>query len=106
MRERFRPYIARLLVCHWRGDYVITLGSEAFQWFARYGEPRAFEDFWRREDRYAAEIGCRIEAECAGGPLQKTLVVAPLPHPSPLNQTYWELFPELLQARLERIQLK
>ena len=62
VKERFRPFLAELLVQHWQGDRVITLGTEAFQWFAPYEtEPGAFDAFWKREDRYEAEIPCTIE---------------------------------------------
>ena len=32
--------------------------------------------------------------------MQKPLTIAPLPHPSPLNQRWYPLFPGLLAARL------
>src|SRR5947209_13820640 len=54
VKERFRPHLAELLAVHWKGSHVITLGTEAFQWFARYApDPALFEEFWRREGRYA-----------------------------------------------------
>ncbi len=39
VRKRFRPFLAELLAVHWNGGRVITLGTEAFQWFAPYAEP-------------------------------------------------------------------
>ncbi len=102
VKERFRPYVARLLACFWTGDRVITLGTEAFQWFAPYGEPGAAEAFWRRDDRYEAEFPCRLRAETPeGSPVERPLTVCPLPHPSPLNQRWFQQFPELLRRRLE-----
>ena len=65
VKERFRPFVAELLAVHWTGgDRVITLGTEAFQWFAPYAaDPDAFAEFWRREDRYESEIGVTIVAK-------------------------------------------
>jgi len=102
VKERFRPYVARLLGCHWQGDVVITLGTEAFQWFARYGEPGAAAEFWKREDKYEADFPCVLTAECAGKTVSRTLTICPLPHPSPLNQRWVPLFPGLLRQRLDK----
>lgn len=98
VKERFRPFLAELLVRHWTGgDLVITLGTEAFQWFTPYEtEPGAFDAFWKREDRYESEIGCRVVSQSGA----RTLTVLPLPHPSPLNQRWYSLFPGLLARRL------
>lgn len=96
VKERFRPMIAELLVGFWEGDRVLTLGTEAFQWFARYAEPGAAEALWAREDRYEADLPCTI----VSGSREKAITLAPLPHPSPLNQRWYGLFPSLLDARL------
>src|SRR5687768_13886616 len=50
VRERFRPHIAAFLTCCWTGDQVITLGTEAFHWFAPYAAPGEFDRFWKRAD--------------------------------------------------------
>src|SRR5687768_4348203 len=52
IRERFRPWIASFLIGCWEGNHVITLGTEAFHWFSGYAESGAFEEFWKRSDRY------------------------------------------------------
>ncbi len=96
VKERFRPFVAELLVGFWTGDRVLTLGTEAFQWFARYADPGASEAFWAREDRYEADFPCTVVA----GAQSKPVIVAPLPHPSPLNQRWYAKFPDLLAARL------
>lgn len=102
VKERFRPYVAQLLACYWTGDRVITLGTEAFQWFGPYGEPGAAEAFWQREDRYEAEFPCVLRATAPdGSSVERPLIICPLPHPSPLNQRWVALFPGLLQRRLE-----
>jgi uracil-DNA glycosylase len=102
VKERFRPYVAQLLACYWRGPAVITLGTEAFQWFAPYAEPGAAEEFWRRPDRYEAEFPCVIRAACGDVPVERAVTVCPLPHPSPLNRRWQEAFPRLLEARLAK----
>lgn len=103
VKERFRPFQAELLAHFWRGDRVLTLGTEAFQWFARYAEPDAADAFWTREDRYEAELPCEIEAISDGRAIRKKVIVAPLPHPSPLNQRWYARFPALLDARLAAV---
>jgi uracil-DNA glycosylase len=100
VRERFRPFLAELLVGHWKGDRVLSLGTEAFQWFAPYALPGAAEEFWRRDDRYEAELPCVVTADTPGGVVRKRIRLAPLPHPSPLNQRWYARFPELLARRL------
>jgi uracil-DNA glycosylase len=102
VKERFRPYIERLLGFHWCGDAVITLGTEAFEWFAKYGESGAAAAFWKREDKYEAEFPCVLTASEGEDSVKRALTICPLPHPSPLNQRWVGLFPGLLQKRLEK----
>lgn len=102
IKERFRSTTARLLLCHWQGDVVITLGTEAFQWFAPYAEPGAAAAFWKRDDRYEAEFNCELRAEEPDITTTKSLTICPLPHPSPLNQRWVALFPDLLTRRLKK----
>jgi uracil-DNA glycosylase len=103
VRERFRPFLAELIVAQWRGgDRIITLGTEAFHWFAPYGaDPVEFVRFCAGEDRYEAEIGCTVTTANAGSSRRITLL--PLPHPSPLNQRWYKRFPDLLARRLSTI---
>jgi uracil-DNA glycosylase len=102
VKERFRPFLAELLGGHWRGDRVITLGTEAFRWFAPYADASDFEAFWGREDRYEASLGCVLTSP---GLRDKPLTLLPLPHPSPLNQRWYKRFPALLAARLSAVGL-
>lgn len=102
VKERFRPFIAELLHVHWTGDRVITLGSEAFHWFAPYAQEDP-ETFWAREDRYEADLCCLLPVEAVGGTARKVVTVSPLPHPSPLNVRWFKKFPELLAKRLAAI---
>jgi uracil-DNA glycosylase len=102
IKERFRPFIAELLAAHWTGgDRVITLGTEAFQWFASYADdPETFVEFWSREDRYESEIKVTVEARTGSRAAEKTVTLLPLPNPSPLNQRWYKRFPDLLAQRL------
>ncbi|MBM3946744.1 MAG: uracil-DNA glycosylase [SAR202 cluster bacterium] len=103
VKERFRPFVVAFLADCWQGDRILTLGTEAFRWFDPYAEPGAMDALWRREDRYEAELPCRLTAVWAGEALEKRVVVCPLPHPSPLNAQWVGRFPDLLQKRLASI---
>jgi uracil-DNA glycosylase len=100
VKERFRPLIASLLVEHWQGHRILTLGTESFRWYAYYAESGVFDEFWARPDRYEADLDCLLRVETPDGPRTKAVTVSPLPHPSPLNQRWYKLFPGLLAARL------
>jgi uracil-DNA glycosylase len=101
VKERFRPFVAELLAVHWRGEKLITLGTEAFQWFAPYADDSdEFARFWKRDDRYEAQLGCTVVAGEGPKAVLKRLTLLPLPHPSPLNQRWYALFPALLEGRL------
>ena len=94
VKERFRPFVAELLARHWQGDQLITLGTEAFQWFAPYAPD--LEAFWKRENRYESALPCTI----AAGSMCRDVTLLPLPHPSPLNARWYKKFPDLLALRL------
>ncbi len=87
----------------WHGRQIVTLGREAFFWFG-IDQPRAerqrLEAFWQREERFSASLD--IELQDAQG-RSRTFSLHPLPHPSPLNQTWFKRFPELLEARLRQL---
>jgi uracil-DNA glycosylase len=101
IRERFRPFLAELLLVHWTGGTVLTLGTEAFRWFTPYAPDGALDAFWSREDRYEADLPLDMEATIDGKRLRKAIILAPLPHPSPLNVRWYRLFPDLLARRLK-----
>jgi uracil-DNA glycosylase len=103
VKERFRPFIAELLTCHWSGTSIATMGTEAFQWFKPYAEKGALDAFWKRPDRFEALLPVTLQAECDGQTVTRSVELAPLPHPSPLNQAYLALFPGLLDHRLKQL---
>ncbi|MEE7548836.1 uracil-DNA glycosylase [Xanthomonas sp. Kuri4-1] len=103
VKRRFHPLVRHLLVDAWRGRHVVTLGREAFLWFGIDQPPpvrAALAAFWQREDRFQAHIEVELRTE-AGHARRFTLY--PLPHPSPLNQTWFKRFPALLEARLRQL---
>ncbi len=102
VKERFRPFIIELLACHWRGDTIVTMGTEAFNWFKPYAEKGSLDAFWKRPDRFEAALPITLTAECDGELMRRDVLLAPLPHPSPLNRTYLVLFPTLLEKRLDQ----
>jgi uracil-DNA glycosylase len=94
VKRRFAPMIREVLVDHWAGHDVICCGNVAFDWF-RLAQPElrdTLKEFWTRPDRYEASLTVVV----AGKPL----TLHPLPHPSPLNATWYKRFPELLEKRL------
>ncbi|MDR6234506.1 uracil-DNA glycosylase family protein [Pseudomonas oryzihabitans] len=100
VKKTFHPLMRHLLVEHWHGTQLITLGREAFLWFG-IGQPKEerarLEAFWKREDRFENSIEVTLETEEGN---RKTLTLYPLPHPSPLNQTWYTRFPGLLESRV------
>ncbi|WP_048307691.1 uracil-DNA glycosylase family protein [Halomonas sp. PR-M31] len=103
IKKRFQPLMAELLVSHWQGRTLITLGREAFLWFG-INQPKnvrqALDAFWKQEDRFEAVHATTLILENGE---QATFELAPLPHPSPLNQTWYKRFPRLFEARLKEL---
>lgn len=106
VKKRFRPFIERLFVFHWQGDQIITLGTEAFKWFAPYGGKGEINDFFSQEStRYEQKITVNLTATDESGISQsKAIDLLPLPHPSPLNAKYYAAFPGMLQKRLAQVE--
>lgn len=101
VKERFRPFLERLLVIHWQGNQIITLGTEAFKWFTPYGAKGELTKFFQQSDRYSSKVQVILRAKDEQGmEYQKEALLLPLPHPSPLNQQYYAKFPQMLQQRL------
>jgi uracil-DNA glycosylase len=103
VKKQFQPLVADLLLHAWQGRDIITLGREAFLWFA-INQPREvkqqLEAFWARDDRFTAFT--EMELRAADG-TSRLLRLHPLPHPSPLNATWYKRFPELLEQRLRQL---
>ncbi|MCG8480562.1 MAG: uracil-DNA glycosylase family protein [Spirochaetales bacterium] len=98
VKRRFVPFITELLVEHWTGDRLITLGNQAFEWFALADASlkSRLVAFWRREDRYESSIEVMLYG--------KTMQLYPLPHPSPLNAVWHKRFPEMMERRLRQLE--
>ena len=100
IRRRFRPFLERLLTGHWRGRHLITLGSEAFQWFEPYAREEELAESGRSDSRFESAFHCRLPQD---GQKEREILVFPLPHPSPLNRRWYDRFPEMLAARLAEV---
>lgn len=104
IKQRFRPFLELLLVNFWKGNWIITLGTEALDWFAPYAVDRGqFEAFASKEERFRTTIEVTLTAQWQGSSNKKSVTLAPLPHPSPLNQKYYEFFPQMLAERLKKV---
>lgn len=107
IKQRFQPTMARLLIGQWQGRHIITLGREAFLWFGllQSRETRKQLDaFWLRDDRFTESLTIRLAAgddDAIAGEFH----LYPLPHPSPLNATWYGRFPALLDARLLQLRV-
>lgn len=103
VKRDFCDLMIEVLLGYWRGREVITFGREAFFWFGIAGGKavrESLEAFWLRDDRYTASV----DVELASGSGQtRRFHLHPLPHPSPLNATWYKRFPELLENRLTQL---
>lgn len=105
VKKRFRPFLEQLFVFHWQGNQVITLGTEAFKWFATYAPKGELDSFFRTSDRYENQLTVNVTArDDSGMTHSKAITLLPLPHPSPLNQKYYTAFPGMLQQRLSQVE--
>ena len=105
VKKRFRPFLEQLFVLHWKGSQVITLGTEAFKWFAPYGGKGEVNEFYSSSDRFENRLTVNISAtDDTGMSHTKAITLLPLPHPSPLNQKYYAAFPKMLQKRLSQVE--
>lgn len=103
VKRRFHPLMNALLVEQWQGRSLITLGREAFLWFG-IGQPKVerarVEAFWKRDDRFKTSLDITLTAPDGAA---RVFDIHPLPHPSPLNATWYKRFPALLQQRLAQL---
>lgn len=102
-KRLFHPLMRRLLIEQWRGHAIVTLGREAFLWFG-IDQPKdvraRLDAFWASASRFSAHTEVRLQTESGAA---RRFTLYPLPHPSPLNQTWFKRFPALLAARLRQL---
>jgi len=104
VKRQFQPLMAGVLLESWNGKDVITLGREAFFWFGlnlTRSERQDLEAFWKQPDRFESSFSVRLKGEAGEA---RTFDLHPLPHPSPLNATWYRKFPDLLAYRLRQLQ--
>ncbi|NGY04977.1 uracil-DNA glycosylase family protein [Solimonas terrae] len=104
IKKRFQPLMMQVLLDAWSGEHLIVLGREAFFWFGLNrdkADMHALESFWERDDRYEASIDVSLND---GRGRSRRVALHPLPHPSPLNATWYGRFPGLLAARLQALE--
>ena len=90
--DRFRPFLERLLADVWAGQVVLSLGEHATRWFAPYADAGAVEALWDdAAARFRETLPIRVR--------RRDLVLAPLPHPSPLSP-FRAQFASLVASRL------
>lgn len=106
VKQRFHAPMCGVLLQLWQGRDIITLGREAFLWFG-IGQPRVVRDaldaFWASEQRFGDAFELTL-----GDPsgVARSLRLHPLPHPSPLNATWYGRFPGLLTQRLQQLDVR
>jgi uracil-DNA glycosylase family 4 len=108
IKQRFQPTMARLLIEQWRGEHIITLGREAFLWFGVLQSREArdkLDAFWLHEHRFTESLKITLTAGDDEN-IKRDFTLHPLPHPSPLNATWYGRFPGLLDARLQQLKVK
>ncbi|WNL41943.1 uracil-DNA glycosylase family protein [Halomonas sp. PAMB 3264] len=106
VKRHFRELMNEVLISRFEGRDLITLGREAFLWFGidRPKEERdRLEAFWKSEARFEQSIDVTLED---GQGQSRTFTLHPLPHPSPLNQTWYKRFPGLLEKRLNQLEVR
>jgi uracil-DNA glycosylase len=92
--ERFRPFLERLLADVWTGGVVLSLGETSTKWFAPYAADGAVLALWADADaRFRDTLPVTIRG--------RRLLLAPLPHPSPLSPFKQE-FAALVARRVAR----
>ena len=105
-KRRFHPLMRELMTGAWQGRDVITLGREAFLWFGierSKAERDRIEAFWKSETRFSEWLDVAL---ADGQGQDHVFRVYPLPHPSPLNATWYKRFPDLLAARLAQLDVR
>lgn len=104
VKRRFHPLVVDLLLHAWHGQRgertVIALGREAFFWFG-IAQPAevgaALDAFWAQGD---ARYRHTLRIDYRAGDTAHTIMLAPLPHPSPANAVWFARFAGLMDERL------
>ena len=99
IRELFRPILMSFICNVWTGKFIITLGTEPFEWFLPYMSETDKEKFSSTINRFSNSIS--ITMNC--GANTRKLILLPLPHPSPLNRRWSKEFPDLIDQRLQEV---
>lgn len=105
VKRQFQPLVAEVLLTQWRGGNVITLGREAFFWFAiaqSKAVGQAIKTHWESADRFTQSLS--LDYQGPAPVVGRTLTLHPLPHPSPLNAVWFKRFPDLLADRLDALE--
>jgi len=100
VKKTFKPLMSQVLLKCWSGTKVITLGREAFLWFAiglDKSEKSRVKTFWADPARFEESFTILLTTSDGA---ERELEIFPLPHPSPLNATWYKKFPGLLRSRL------
>lgn len=105
VKKQFQPVVSDLLLQLWSGKEIITLGREAFFWFAINQDKEVkqqLEAFWALEDRFNTSTTVTLHGQDGQS---REVRLHPLPHPSPLNATWYKRFPDLLAQRLKQLRV-
>ena len=97
------PYMTHVLVHRWAGRDILTLGRNAFFWFGHFQsreQRNRLKAFWENPNRFTETFETEL---CSENGVSATFHIHPLPHPSPLNATWFKRFPGLLDARLRAL---
>ena len=105
VKRRFWPLVSTVLLRCWSGSQVLTLGREAFFWFGLEQSAsvrQSLSHHWHSPARF--ETSLAIDYAGPEPELKRRLWIHPLPHPSPLNATWFKRFPSLLESRLDTLE--
>ncbi|MBS3785505.1 MAG: uracil-DNA glycosylase [Gammaproteobacteria bacterium] len=105
VKRQFQPLVSEVLLTQWQGVDIITLGREAFFWFAIAQSKLVAEVIkahWASSDRFTNSL--QIDYQGPASVTGRTLRLHPLPHPSPLNAVWFKRFPDMLATRLDALE--
>ena len=102
-KRRFYPLMADVLLDGWDGSDLIALGRDAVMWFGLTDKPQLarLKAFWEQEDRYRTHVDVTLTGTAGQS---RDIRVHPVPHPSPLNATWYRQVPDILASRLRDLE--